>query len=65
MFSYLDEESQSRITEYAELEEIHQDHGVKPLTLPSTTQESHHMPESFVQALLELCHVGAVTTALF
>lgn len=42
------------IIEYAQLEETHKDHAVQLLS-PGHPQESHHVPRSIVQSLLELC----------
>lgn len=40
--------SYHRITECAELERTHHDHGVQHLALHCTPQESHHMPENII-----------------
>lgn len=55
--------NQNRLTEHAELEEIHRDHRVQVLVLHRTPKESHHVPKSVVQMLLEL-RLHAVITAL-
>lgn len=41
--------------EYAEFEGTHQNHRVQLLALQRAPQKSHHVPESIVQMLLELC----------
>ena len=49
-----------KIIEYAELEGTHKDHQVQLLVSFRTLQESHHVPKSIVETLLELCQAGAV-----
>lgn len=46
--------SRRRIIEYAEFGGTHQDHGVQPLALCRTPQESNHVPESIVPTHHEL-----------
>lgn len=53
-----------RITKSPELEWTLKDHHSPAPGLHRTPQGSHHEPESIIPTLLELCHVGAVTTSL-
>lgn len=46
--------SVTQITEKAELEVTHKDHGVQLLALHGTSPRSQPVPESIVQILLEL-----------
>ena len=55
--------AEGRIIEYPKLEETHKDHGVQLLAPHRTTPKSD-ICQSVVQMLLELCQLGAMTTAL-
>jgi len=53
-----------RIIEYPELEGIHKENRVQLLDPHGTTQKPNNISESFVQMLLKLFRLGAMTPAL-
>lgn len=53
-----------RIVESPELEGTHNSHHVQLLAPHGTIQNTNLIPESTLQTLLEIQHLGAVTTIL-